>query len=219
VAEEERPSIWVLAGTNGAGKSSVGGVFLRQSGTDYYNPDEAARRISKANPALSQHDANALAWREGVRQLQEAIRVRREHFFETTLGGNTIVGLLEEACREGIAVRIWYAGLASVDLHIARVAARVARGGHDIPEEDVRRRYVQSRLNLIRLLPHIAELQVYDNSGEAASVTGAVPPPRLVLHWEGGKVRGPSPRQLSRTPDWAKPIVAAALKLARVGTK
>ena len=209
----------MLAGTNGAGKSSVGGVFLRRSGADYFNPDEVARRISKANPALAPHEANALAWREGVRQLQEAIRGRREHFFETTLGGNTIVGLLEEACHAGIAVRVWYVGLLSVDLHLARVAARVARGGHDIPEEDIRRRYVQSRVNLIRLLPRLAELMVYDNSGEAGSATGTVPPPRLVLHWEGGGVRSPSPRQLSRTPDWAKPIVAAALKLARVGAK
>jgi predicted ABC-type ATPase len=64
-------------------------------------------------------------------------------------------------------VRVWYVGLSSPELHIARVRARVAKGGHDIPEPRIRERYDASRLNLIRLLPRLSELWVYDNSVEA----------------------------------------------------
>ena len=81
------------------------------------------------------------------------------------------------------AVRIWYVGLDSPERHLARIRARVQHGGHDIPEADVRRRFDQSRLQLIDLLPHLAELRVYDNSLEASPHGGQAPRPRLVLHW------------------------------------
>lgn len=104
-------------------------------------------------------------------------------------------------------------GLASPDLHIQRVAARVQRGGHPIPEEAIRRRWDSSRLNLVRLLPHLRELKVFDNSEDAAPAAGEQPTPRLVLHVKAGRIAGPE--DLSRTPDWAKPIVAAALQNQR----
>ena len=145
-----------------------------------------------------------------MRQLREAIRWRHDYFFETTLGGETITRTLEFAVTEGLEVRIWYAGLTSPELHIARVAARVRRGGHAIPADTIRRRYDRSRLNLIRLLPHLTELRVYDNSQEADPATGAAPAPVLVLHTRRGKIIGPP--DLSPAPEWAKPIVAAALR-------
>jgi predicted ABC-type ATPase len=147
------PCIWVLAGTNGAGKSSVAGAILRRSGGDYFNPDEVAQRLRSADSLLTQRQANAAAWAAGVRMLDEAIHERREHFFETTLGGETIAGMLELAFDQGFEVRIWYVGLVSPELHLARIAARVARGGHHIPEADVRRRYDAGRRNLVRRRP------------------------------------------------------------------
>ena len=92
--------------------------------------------------------------------------------FETTLGGKTITALLERALGAGGEVRIWYVGLSTPELHLARVRARVARGGHDIPEAQIRARYDASRLNLIRMLPHLTELRVYDNSVEAVPQHG-----------------------------------------------
>ena len=83
-------------------------------------------------------------------------------------------------------------------------------GGHDIAEANIRRRYQHSRLNLIRLLPHLASLRIFDNSVEADPKAGQRPTPRLVLHLERGVVR--NARDLGNTPDWAKPIVAAVLK-------
>ena len=204
------PCIYVLAGTNGAGKSSLMGAMLLQQGAEYFDPDQAARRILSANPGIAQVEANSAAWHEGTRLLERAIREKLDFAFETTLGGTTIARLLDQALAEGIEVRIWYVGLDSVERHMARVRSRVARGGHDIPEQSIRERYVKSRLNLIRLLPRLTELLLYDNSEEADPGTGAAPAPSLLLYLDQGRVRATC--ELARVPQWAKPILAAALK-------
>lgn len=212
---EHRPRLFVLAGTNGAGKSSIGGAMIRASGAQYFNPDEAAARIRAAQPHLSATQSNSAAWHEGKRLLQHAIAQRLDYNFETTLGGQSFARLLKQAAEAGFEVRIWYVGLASPEHHLARVRARVRKGGHDIPEADIRRRYDQSRLQLISLLPHLSELRVYDNSAEADPHQGQAPRPVLVLHWQAGQLRAPqNAASLAATPDWAKPIVMAALKLA-----
>lgn len=204
------PRINVLAGVNGAGKSSVAGATIRSAGGFYYNPDEAAREIKLARPGLTQVEANSAAWHRGRDLLQQAIARRLDFTFETTLGATTMTKLLVAAAAQGIEVHVWYTGLTTPELHIARVRARVARGGHDIPEETIRRRFDHSRLNLITLLPHLASLRVYDNSTEADPAAGKAPRPRLVLHMEGGRIR--NPQDLPRVPEWARSIAAAAMK-------
>jgi len=210
-SQRQRSSVYVIAGVNGAGKSSVAGETFRQSGADYYNPDEAARWLLTANPTLTQTEGNSAAWHEGVRLLKRAIDERLDFAFETTLGANTIPRLLTKAANAGVEINVWYVGLESPELHIARVKARVARGGHDISEEDIRRRYERSRLNLIELLPFLRGLRIFDNSAEADPARGQTPKPTLVLFIERGKIL--EPKDLTHTPVSAKPIVAAALKL------
>lgn len=205
------PAIIVLAGTNGAGKSSIGGELLRQGGVPYFNSDEVAREILDGNPGLPPEEANSLAWREEVRQLKEAIGLRKDFAFESTLGGNTITATLQDALDAGLDVSIWYVGLESPDLHIARVQARVARGGHPVPEDTIRKRFNSSRLNLIQLMDRLSELKVFDNSAQADPHLGQAPDPRLLLHLRKGKILGPSRAALKQTPEWAKPIIEAAL--------
>jgi predicted ABC-type ATPase len=213
VAEAAKaPCIYVLAGTNGAGKSSIAGAMFRRQGVEAFDPDAAARLILARLPALSQAEANSAAWHQGRRLLERAIAERASFAFETTLGGATITALLERALAAGLDVRVWYVGLGSVELHLARVRARVAAGGHDIPEAAVRRRFHGSRLNLVRLLPRLTELRVYDNSAEADPRAGVAPEPRLVLHVARGRIVAVCP--LGDTPAWAKPIVAAAMKIS-----
>jgi predicted ABC-type ATPase len=199
----------VLAGVNGAGKSSIAGAAFREAGSSYYNPDEAARLIRGAHPKLTQAEANGAAWQHGRRLLERAIAERLDFALETTLGGGTIPKLLAAAADNGAQVRIWYAGLDTVERHIARVRARVRQGGHDIPEADIRRRFDNSRLNLIHLMPKLTALRVYDNSEEADPAKGQAPKLWLVLHVERRKIVGPA--DLSQTPAWAKPIVSAAV--------
>jgi predicted ABC-type ATPase len=89
----------VVAGTNGAGKSSVAGAMFRQAGADYFNPDEATARILAANPDISTAEANSAAWHEGKHLLERAIAERLDFAFETTLGGHTISSLLQKRWR------------------------------------------------------------------------------------------------------------------------
>ena len=205
-----RGTITVLAGVNGAGKSSVAGAYLRAAGGDYFNPDEFTRSLLRQNPGLDPAEANSLAWLRGKESLEHAIVEDTDFVFETTLGARTIPQLLARAATDGLAVKIYFVGLASVEQHLRRVAARVAAGGHDIPAAKIRERWENSRLNLIRLLPRLAELMVWDNSADADFATGA-PAPVLLLHLRKGEIL--APKNLSSTPTWAKPIVAAALKL------
>ncbi len=203
------PTIYVLAGVNGSGKSSIGGAAIESHGLIYHNPDEAAKQLKAMHPDMTQRIANGHAWMLGKEMLQKAIAENESFAFEATLGGNTITSLLIKAAKAGIKVKIWYAGLESVELNIARVKARVDAGGHDIPEKDIRKRWNGSRRNLIRLLPHIDSLRLYDNSKEADPKRGKKPQPKLLLHIESQKLVGP---ELSHAPEWAKPIIAGALK-------
>ncbi len=167
--------IVVLAGTNGAGKSSVAGAALERQGGRFYNPDRATRAYG--DRGLSLPEANSRAWHRGVRQLEQAIRDQASYAFATTLGGRTIT--------------------------------RVAAGGHGIPEEKVRERWDSSRQNLIRLLPHVRELAVFDNSRTVDLAGGEAPRPERLLHVRDGDLESVAdPRAV---PSWAKPIVRAGL--------
>ncbi len=210
MASERKPIIYVVAGPNGGGKSSIGGEIFRRYGGNYFNPDEYAVALKSANPGLTDFDANSAAWSEGVKRLRNAIDRRQSYAFETTLGGETICRLLHQAADKAIELWIWYISLDSVEKHLARVRARATRGGHDIPEPLVRQRYDNSRANLAELLPKAARLVIYDNSATAAIEKNEPPEPRLILDYEKGVIK--NKKQLKNTPDWAKPIVAAALE-------
>jgi predicted ABC-type ATPase len=205
------PRITVLAGANGAGKSSIAGTRLRAAGGAYFNPDEETRRVLTASSGMALGEANGLAWQESVRRLRVAIASKTDYAFETTLGGQTVTELLMEAAATGLELFVWYCGLDSAERHLARVQARVSKGGHDIPEQKIRERYYTSRQNLVRLIPQVTTLRVYDNSVEADPANGQTPCPRLVLELARGNVLFPAtPTAMAATPAWAQPIVACA---------
>ncbi len=207
----KRPVLFVLAGVNGAGKSSIGGHLLKQAGHAWFNPDDYARQLIEA-VGFDQAQANAAAWEEGVRRLDVAIANRDTYAFETTLGGTTIPARIFAASTTH-DVLIWYCGLSSVDLHLARVQARVAAGGHDITEQKIRERWTSSIENLIALIPQLAHLRVYDNSAEA-KLGQAIPDPLLAAEIVGGRLLAPRDvTTLTATPNWAKPILEAALQM------
>lgn len=211
----KRPYILVLAGVNGAGKSSVAGEGLRKAGVPWFNPDTFARERA-VQTGMTIQDANTEAWHEGVRRLDAAISARQNYAFETTLGGNTIAAKLRQATGSH-DVLMWFCGLDSVERHIARVRQRVRHGGHDIPEKKIRQRWHRSIANLIALLPHLRQLHVYDNSAEAV-IGQPVPDPRLLLWLDAGRIIHPdTPEALHNTPNWAKPIMEATLSLAESG--
>ena len=204
-------TITVLAGVNGAGKSSIAGEFAEGLQDFYFNPDSVALKICALHPDISVALANGHAWQIGKSLLEQAIAEKRDYRFETTLGERSIARLLQAAAQSGHLLNIWFCGLESPELHLRRVRSRVSRGGHDIPEEKILERWDSSRENLIRLLPSIHHLRVYDNSIEADPASGQAPCPRLLLEMKERKITAPA--DLSNAPEWAQPIIAAAIHL------
>jgi predicted ABC-type ATPase len=199
----------VIAGVNGAGKSSVVGATIREAGGAYFNPDEETRAVLEDRPDLTLATANIFAWQLGKRGLEQAIETNGDFSFETTLGGETITGLLAHALDKGLEVVMRYVGLDSAERHIARVAARVGRGGHHIDDARIRHRYSASRQHLIVLLPRLTNVMVFDNSIERDPEEGEAPEPAILLEMQKGRIRFVAP--IMQIPAWARPIVAAAI--------
>ncbi|MGP1691837.1 MAG: AAA family ATPase [Giesbergeria sp.] len=207
-----RPFILVLAGVNGAGKSSVGGALLAEHGLTWFNPDSFARELV-AQLGLGVPEANARAWEFGRSQLEAAITNGSNYAFETTLGAKTIAAMLLQAADTHDVMMI-FCGLESVQLHLQRVQARVASGGHAIAEAKIRERWVSSRLNLLKLMLHLARLQVFDNSAQVAAGED-IAPPLLVMEMVRGALVYPGPGEaaaLRATPEWARPMIQAAIE-------
>jgi len=205
-----KPNLYVLAGVNGAGKSSVGGAFLQQAGLTWYNPDTFARALM-TDSGMPLEQANGLAWQEGMVHLDDALTHHHPFAFETTLGGRTVCKKLKLASATH-SVRMWFCGLRTPEMHVARVQLRASRGGHDIPKEKIFARWESSRANLVDLLPFLTELSVFDNSVEALPGTPISDPKRL-LHLHEGVLRYPDSAQaLIDTPVWAQAIVEKALE-------
>lgn len=198
--------ILVIAGVNGAGKSSVVGSNLRAKGSSYFNPDEATQVILKQNPGMMLEEANGIAWKEGYDSLKRAIDKNIDFAFETTLGGNSICNELVRALRAGVEVSVLYCGLNSPELHVKRVAARVANGGHDIPESKIRERWANSIKNLEKLIPICTSVVVFDNSAEL--VNGKPSPIKLFAMQDNQFISEP----IKTMPDWALSCAKAAIQ-------
>jgi predicted ABC-type ATPase len=191
------------------GRVASAGQFSSRPELSSLIPDKVARQFQSIYPGISQEQANSTAWQQGRRLLERAIDEGKDFAFETTLGGNTIPALLKKASSSGIEVRMWYVGLESVELHIARVQSRVSLGGHDIPESKIRERYIQSRMRLIELMPALTELKVFDNTEDGDPQKGQAPALKLLLHMNSGKIL--TIHDLHRIPPWAKPVIQVAI--------
>lgn len=198
--------ITVIAGINGAGKSSIAGEYLRHLGTTYYNPDEAARILLHKNPAISADEANSKAWGIGYQYLNAAIDLDDDYAFETTLGGSKIFESLMRSISLQRQVCVFFVGLESPDLHIERVKNRVRNGGHDIDEAKIRERWEKSRANMAQLISGCYSVNVFDNS---LPLKDNKPQTRCLFKMEKGVFLQPP---IPDMPAWAKPLAASAIK-------
>lgn len=158
---EASPVLTIVAGPNGAGKSSLSasGAFGNQPVVD---PDAIARRLQPDDPASA-------ARRAGKRSLDlrsDYLNKRQSFVMETTLSGLSSLSLMDEAKAQGFKVELKFIGLSNEELAKSRVAGRVESGGHDVPEEDIKRRYVRSLENLPKAISKADETELYDNSGQ-----------------------------------------------------
>ena len=139
-------SLYVIAGPNGTGKTTFIKRIAPQTLAllDFLNADEIARGLSPFQPARAQLEAGRLV----LTRFRQFVAEGRSFCLETTLSGRTYRGLFESAKAEGYTIQLDYLMLPTVEHSIRRVADRVAAGGHDVPEADLRRRFKVSLQNL-----------------------------------------------------------------------
>lgn len=156
--------IVIIAGPNGAGKTTFAREFLpNEAGCPIFvNADLIAAGLSPFDP-----DAAALrAGRVMLQEIDNHVRRRESFAFETTLSGRAYARLIPGWRHDGYHVKLIFLQLPDVELALARVAARVAQGGHDVVEATVRRRFAKGLGNFHGLYKSLVDAWVlYDNSG------------------------------------------------------
>jgi predicted ABC-type ATPase len=164
---ESAPNVVVLAGPNGAGKSTSAEAILKGAlGVDeFVNADVIARGLSGFEPER----AALAAGRIMLARLHDLAGQRTSFAFETTLASRTFAPWLADVIETGYQFHLVFLWLPNADMAVARVAARVREGGHNVPEDTIRRRYDAGLRNFFRLYqPMATTWEFWDNSGEPA---------------------------------------------------
>lgn len=146
----------IIAGVNGTGKSSLTGVLWKQR-------SDLGQIIDADKLASDNGGNNILAGRLAIQQIRDCLAKGLCFTQETTLSGSLTAHTAQKALDAGYKICMHYVGLDSAEESIARIANRVRKGGHDIPEADVRRRFEGRVKALATVLPYCQEALFYDN--------------------------------------------------------
>ena len=163
------PKLYIISGCNGAGKTTASYSVLPDmlDCKEFVNADEIAKGLSPFQPEKVAIEAGRIM----LHRIKELMKQNNDFAFETTLASKVYKHLVTEAKANGYFVTLLFFWLDSVDLAIDRVKIRVSQGGHDIPEDTIRRRYVSGIVNLSKIyLPICDYWMIYDNSNPPSSI-------------------------------------------------
>lgn len=156
-------NLYIISGCNGAGKTTASYTVLPEilNCKEFVNADEIARGLSPFNPESVAIEAGRLM----LQRIDFLLEKDISFSIETTLSTKSYINLVRRAQEKGFSVRILFFWLNSPELAIRRVAERVAKGGHNIPEPIIRRRYTAGLKNLFNLfMDQVDYWDIYDNS-------------------------------------------------------
>ena len=186
--------MFVVAGPNGSGKSTLTSSRWFEAAENLIDPDAIARSMDPRFP-VSQAIPAA---RKAILTCRAMLLNRESFTLETTLAGHGAVTVLRAAQQAGYHTFLAYVALTNPELHINRVRLRVAQGGHDIPDTDIRRRHGRSMARAPEALKLVDEAVVLDNSGSQ--------PVRMLLLKNGRVIW-----QADVLPEWVREL---SLRLA-----
>ena len=159
------PRLYILAGCNGAGKTTASYTFLPEilDCRDFVNSDEFAKSLSPFDPSV----ASVSASRFMLRRISYLLERGVDFSVETTLATRSLVSIINEARAKSYIITILYLWVQSPEIAIQRVRDRVAAGGHNIPEDVLRRRYSTGLKYLFNIyMPICDRWMIADNSGD-----------------------------------------------------
>lgn len=156
----DKKQLWLLAGANGAGKSTFYRLFLQETGIVFINADLIAKQIAPDTPVESSYEAAAIAAKLRSSFLHKGL----SFCFETVFSHPSKIDFVAEAKSLGYEIILIYIHLQSKELNLARVAQRVSEGGHSVPEDKVLTRIHRTMVNIRDVLPLVDIARIYDNS-------------------------------------------------------
>ena len=160
-------NLYIISGCNGAGKTTASYTVLPEilDCREFVNADEIARGLSPFNSESMAIEAGRLM----LKRIEELLEKEETFSIETTLATKSYINLVRRAQAKGYSVKVLFFWLNSPELALQRVAERVAKGGHNIPEPVIRRRYVAGIRNFFRLfMSEVDYWDIYDTSGYPA---------------------------------------------------
>ena len=165
----KKPKLYVIAGPNGSGKTTFAEKFLpNYAGCfEFVNADLIAKGLSPFGPSKFVIKAGKLL----LGQIADFSKKKVDFAFETTLAGKGYVNIFKQIRRDGYELHLFFLWLPNVKLALARVADRVRKGGHNIPEQDVKRRFNRGIWNLFHIYRELFDTwTVFDNSTTDAEI-------------------------------------------------
>lgn len=200
MSAQARPTLYVVAGPNGSGKSTITASILVQVFVPIIDPDAIARGIrSDAQEAVAIE-----AGREALRRQEQFLALGQSFAIETTLAGHGTLRLMEQAGQQGFTVQLVFICIDNVQTNIERVAERTRRGGHYVPDDDVRRRYERSLGNLRPAIQRAHQVTLIDNSTNQG--------PTEVLSIREGSIM----EQAQALPRWVRAALGPFLDQQRI---
>ncbi len=175
---KSNPNVYIIAGPNGAGKTTFARQFLPLYAkcNNFVNADLIALGLAPFSPETMGIKAGRIL----LEQIHHLAGQKSDFAFESTLSGTAYVSFLKKLKSQGYAIHIFYLWVPKVELSLARIKERVAKGGHNVPAKDVKRRFAKSFNNFQLLYKPLAD---YWSIIENAAIA-----PQLIARGIGNKI-------------------------------
>lgn len=165
----DKPTLYIIAGCNGAGKTTASFTILPDilNCNQFINADEIAKGLSPFDPNSVAIEAGRLM----LKRIDELLPIKKTFSIETTLATKSYVNLINKAHNLDYKIVLLFFFLDSPELAFQRVSQRVAEGGHDIPTHIIKRRYIAGIKNLFELfIPIVDYWMITDNSNLTSKI-------------------------------------------------
>lgn len=168
--EVDAKQLIIVGGPNGAGKTTFAEKYISENDALYLAADKIAFELSPANPL----DVRIEAAAEFMRRFEKALNSVNAIVIESTLSGKTLRHRIRDAKNHGFLVTIVFVLLESADACVDRVAERHKKGGHNVPESDIRRRYGRSLVNFWQIYRELSDHWLIANNSGRVPVDVAI---------------------------------------------